>query len=117
MSDFVEVPILRVELNHVKQALLKAVEVRHGELCQAIEKGIDLAYHQIPVLVSDRVRGAVEEAVWDATGKALKEYYGPGGNGYAAILNAVKDRLETKLTDTARNDASDDSDGELSVKP
>jgi hypothetical protein len=57
-----EVPVLRIELNHIKQSLLHALDIRHGEMAKAIETGIDLAYQQLPVIVAERVRASVLNA-------------------------------------------------------
>jgi len=95
--DFVDVPILRIELDHIKQTLMRALDVRHGELERAIETGIDLAYQQLPQLVAERCRGAVLNAVADATMVALRNHFAPGGEGYEQVMANLKESLKGEI--------------------
>lgn len=98
----VDVPIFRIHLSRLEAELLAMVDARHGELRDAIQKGIDLAYHQIPVLVSQRVQAAIEEAVWNATGKALEAYYSPGGEGWDKVMSMVTDSVRSAGTGASK---------------
>lgn len=90
----VDVPILRIELDHIKQSMLHALDIRHGELECAIEKGIDLAYQVLPHIVAERCRAAVVNAVAEATHKALQEHFSPGGAGYEQVVAKVVTTLK-----------------------
>jgi hypothetical protein len=94
MTD-IRIPILRLELQEIKTSILSALDARHGELKEAIEKGIDLAYQQIPIVLAERIREGIIEAVTEGTYHALREFYGPGGHGYEKIM----DNLKSKLTE------------------
>jgi hypothetical protein len=89
-----EIPVLRLELEGIKYSVLAMLEVKHGELQMALERGIDLAYQQIPVIVAERVRQGITEAATQATDDAMKEYFGPGGAGYKKIIQQITSYVE-----------------------
>jgi hypothetical protein len=85
----IEVPILRMELTGIKYQVMSAVEMRAGEMQMAIEAGIDLAYQVLPALIAQRVSSGIEMAVVNATSEAMREYFGPGGEGYNRIMGEI----------------------------
>jgi|WetSurMetagenome_2_1015567.scaffolds.fasta_scaffold105994_3 hypothetical protein len=89
-----EIPVLRLELEGIKYSVLTMLDVKHGELQMALERGIDLAYAQLPAIVAERVREGITEAATWATDKAMKEYFGPGGAGYEKIIQQIISYVE-----------------------
>jgi hypothetical protein len=70
------------------------LDVKHGEMQMALERGIDLAYKQLPTIVAERVREGIVEAATRATDAAMKEYFGPGGAGYEKIIQQIVTYVE-----------------------
>ena len=90
MSDVITVPILRLELQGIKNTVLHALQSSHKDIEALINVGIERATATLPDMIVMKVYRAMDMALEEAVVEATKAFFSAGGEGYEMILDEVR---------------------------
>ena len=92
----IEVPILRLELQGIKNTVLHALQQSSKDIEALINVGIARATATLPDMIVSKVYRAMDSALEEAVIEATRAFFSVGGEGYEMILEGVKKQYQTK---------------------
>lgn len=98
-DDMITVPLLRLELQGIKNTVLHALQASHKDIEALINVGIERATATLPDMIVSKVYRAIDMALEEAVLEATRAFFSPGGEGYEMILDEVRRQyLKKKCT-------------------
>jgi hypothetical protein len=101
----IEVPILRLELQGIKNTVLHALQASHKDIEALINVGIARATASLPDMIVSKVYRAVDLALEEAVVEATRAFFSCGGEGYEMILTEVRNQYLSKKKCTCGPDS------------